>query len=115
MTGRFRFCSITMRIPSPASSPCVIYTQEKIIGWSGKRKAEKGILFLPKKRNKPAIILELKVDEDCMAALAQIKEKKYMQKAEEYADEVILAGISYDRTAKKHRCVMEKIEGGIHT
>ena len=72
-------------------------------------------LFLPKKRNKPAIILELKVDEDCMAALAQIKEKKYMQKAEEYADEVILAGISYDRTAKKHRCVMEKIEGGIHT
>lgn len=66
-------------------------------------------LFLPKKQEKPAIILELKVDDSCENALEQIKDKNYIQKAKEYAEEVILVGISYNKMEKKHNCVMEKV------
>lgn len=66
-------------------------------------------LFLPKKQGKTAIILELKVDTSCQKALEQIKDKNYIQKAKEFAESVILVGISYDRTDKKHTCVIEKI------
>lgn len=66
-------------------------------------------MFLPKKRGKPAVILELKVDDSCEAAIAQMKEKKYTEKAKKYADEILLVGISYDRAAKKHNCIIEKV------
>lgn len=66
-------------------------------------------LFLPKKQGKPAIILELKVDDSCENALVQIKDKNYIQKAKERAAEVLLVGIGYDKTAKKHSCVIEAI------
>lgn len=65
-------------------------------------------LFLPKKKGKPAIILELKVDSTCENALEQIKEKNYLQKAKEYANEILLVGINYDKETKRHQCVIEK-------
>lgn len=64
-------------------------------------------IFLPKKQGKPAIILELKVDDSCVSAIGQIKNRNYLQKAKEHAKEVILVGISYDKTVKKHSCVIE--------
>jgi hypothetical protein len=64
-------------------------------------------MFIPKKNGKPAIVMELKVDEDCYAALEQIKEKNYLQRAKEYADNVILVGIGYEKKEKKHTCVIE--------
>lgn len=65
-------------------------------------------IFLPRKKGKPAVILELKVDAACEAALMQIKEKKYLQKAEGYADEALLVGIGYDKGKKRHECVIER-------
>ena len=68
-------------------------------------------LFLPKKNRKPAIILELKVNDTCEAAIAKMKEKKYIEKAQRYADEILLVGISYDKTQKKHHCMIERMVG----
>ena len=65
-------------------------------------------LFLPKKKRKPAIVLELKVDDSCENALKQIKEKGYLQKAQERAGEVIMVGINYDKDKKEHHCVIEE-------
>lgn len=65
-------------------------------------------MFLPKKRGIPAIILELKSGDSCENALAQIKEKGYVQKAWEYADEALLVGIGYDKGKKRHGCVIER-------
>ena len=66
-------------------------------------------LFLPKKKGKPAIILELKVADSCENALMQIKNKNYVQKAKERAEEVLLVGISYDKEKKEHSCVIERV------
>lgn len=66
-------------------------------------------MFLPKKEGKTAIILELKVDDTCTNALTQIKEKNYVQRAKEHAKDVLLVGISYDKTMKKHSCVIEAV------
>lgn len=66
-------------------------------------------IFLPKKKGKPAMVLELKVDDSCENALLQIKDKNYVQKAREYAEEVLLVGIGYDKEKKKHSCVMERM------
>lgn len=64
-------------------------------------------LFLPKRKGRAAIILELKVDDSPENAIEQIKQRKYVQRVEEYG-EVLLVGISYDRKAKKHSCLIEK-------
>ena len=43
-------------------------------------------------------------------ALSQgVREKDYAAKAREYTEEVLLAGISYDKAEKKHRCIIERI------
>lgn len=65
-------------------------------------------LFLPKKYGKPAIVLELKVNDTCEAAISQIKDKNYTEKAKQSASQVLLVGISYDKSSKRHRCIIEK-------
>lgn len=64
-------------------------------------------MFYPKKNKKPAIILELKTDKTAEAAIAQIKEKNYMQRLEECSS-VLLVGIAYDRAKKTHACKIEE-------
>ena len=63
-------------------------------------------LFYPKKGGKPAIILELKVGDTPEHAIAQIKEKNYLQKIET-ASSVLLVGIAYDKGRKRHQCKIE--------
>lgn len=63
-------------------------------------------LFYPKKQ-KPAIILELKVEGSAQSAITQIKERNYMQKVEK-CREIILVGICYNKTEKRHWCAIEK-------
>lgn len=65
-------------------------------------------LFLPKRGRKPAIILELKVDDSPENAIRQIKQKDYIQKAEEYG-EILLVGIGYSKKEKKHNCLIERL------
>ena len=59
-------------------------------------------LFIPKKKGRTAIILELKVDDTPENAICQIKQKNYMQKVEESSE------ISYDKKVKRHQCLIEK-------
>lgn len=65
-------------------------------------------LFIPRKKGRAAMILELKVDDSAENAIRQIKQKNYMQKVEEYG-EVLLVGIDYQKKEKRHHCVIEKI------
>lgn len=66
-------------------------------------------LFVPKKKEKPAIILELKVDDSAESAVRQIKEKGYMQRVE-HCNTVLFVGINYDKKDKIHQCLIEKYE-----
>ena len=67
------------------------------------------IIFLPRKSSeKPAMIVELKCDSSAQGAIAQIKEKQYMEKLLEYKGNLLLVGINYDKETKKHQCIIEK-------
>ena len=74
---------------------------------SGKGFAD--IVLIPRKNvDSPAIVIELKVNKDADAAIDQIRRKQYPAKVAEYADNLLLVGISYDRDAKQHRCRIER-------
>ena len=70
------------------------------------------ICFVPRKLHvdKPAVVIELKWAKDAKGAIAQIKEKQYVEALKEYHGNLLLAGINYDRKTKKHSCVIEKYE-----
>lgn len=69
------------------------------------------IVYLPiKHSDKPAMIVELKYDKSAEGAIAQIKEKKYVESLKEYQGNLLLVGINYDKETKKHCCVIEKYE-----
>ena len=73
---------------------------------SGKGFAD--IVLIPRKHvDKPAVILELKVNQDADAAIDQIRRRHYPDKVAEYADRLLLVGISYDRQTKQHACRIE--------
>lgn len=65
-------------------------------------------LFIPKKADEPAIILELKVDHSAEEALSRIKERNYMEKVSD-RKKILLVGINYNRNSKQHTCRIEKI------
>lgn len=58
--------------------------------------------------DKPAMIVELKWNQDAETAIKQIKEKKYTFGLEKYQGNLLLVGINYDKTTKKHTCTIEK-------
>ena len=67
------------------------------------------IVYLPKKHSdKPAMIIELKYDKSAEGAIAQMKEKKYVQSLKEYHGNLLLVGINYDKESKKHTCLIEQ-------
>ena len=59
-------------------------------------------------RDKPAMIIELKWNQEVNTAIDQIKEKKYPKGLEKYKDNLLIVGISYDKKTKKHTCHIEK-------
>ena len=70
------------------------------------------ICFIPRKihADKPAAVIELKWDKSAKGAIAQIKEKEYVEALKDYQGELLLAGINYNKKTKKHSCVIEKME-----
>ena len=75
-------------------------------GWSNV------IVFLPLPHTgKPALVVELKYGRSAGAAIRQIKDRQYTQALEDYAGEILLVGINYDRNNKNkpHSCEIEKI------
>ncbi len=60
--------------------------------------------------DKPAMIIELKVDKDAETGIKQIKEKRYQGKLKDYLNNIVLVSINYDKKTKKHSCVIEHLE-----
>ncbi|MBP7249824.1 MAG: PD-(D/E)XK nuclease domain-containing protein [Selenomonas sp.] len=70
------------------------------------------LVFLPRPRHaeKPALVVELKWDKGAMAAIRQIKEKGYAGALADYAGEILLVGISYDRRTRRHEACIDRLE-----
>lgn len=66
--------------------------------------------FHPIRKRDKAFIVELKKDEKVDIALAQIKEKEYVQKFKSENNEVLAVAICYDSKTKKHSCKIERIQ-----
>ena len=67
------------------------------------------MIFIPRKIvDKPALVVELKVDKSAETAISQIKHKNYPASLADYADNLLLVGINYDKKTKTHTCVIEK-------
>ena len=76
----------------------------------GKGFADLVYLPLHKDINKPAIIMELKWNKSAETAITQIKERQYPKALEEYAGEILLVGIDYQKETKEHTCVIERCQ-----
>ena len=67
------------------------------------------LVLIPRKHvDKPAIVLELKYNQDADAAIDQIKRKQYPAQIAEYTGDILLVGINYDKKQKSHTCHIEK-------
>ena len=74
---------------------------------SGKGFAD--IVLIPRKNvDSPALVIELKYGQTVNAAIDQIKRKEYPAKLADYAGNLLLVGINYDRQTKAHTCRIEK-------
>lgn len=69
------------------------------------------ICFIPRKlyADKPAVVIELKWDKSAEGAIAQIKNKEYVEALKDYHGNLLLAGINYDKKEKEHTCVIEQL------
>ncbi|MCD8076255.1 MAG: ATP-binding protein [Lachnospiraceae bacterium] len=71
--------------------------------------------FLPRRnRSEPAMIVELKYDQNADTAIRQIHDNRYEGALKEYIGNLLLVGINYDRdakgpAAKKHSCIIERM------
>ena len=75
---------------------------------SGKGFAD--IVLIPRKHvDSPAIVLELKYDQDADTAINQIKQKNYPERVVPYTKNLLLVGINYDKQQKTHTCRIERL------
>ena len=74
---------------------------------AGKGFADVCLVPRPLHMDKPAAVIELKWDKDAQGAIAQIKDKGYVDALKDYKGNLLLAGINYDKAAKKHSCQIE--------
>ena len=73
------------------------------------------LAFIPNKPDIPAMLIELKYEQDADTAISLIHRQKYPDRLELYKGNIILVGINYDRTVtndseefKHHSCEIEK-------
>ena len=70
-------------------------------------------VFIPKpeyKSDYPALIVELKWNQNVRTAVQQIKDKKYPSSILSYSGDLLLVGINYDKSTKEHQCLIERYE-----
>ena len=67
------------------------------------------LAFIPR-YDRPAMLIELKYDQAVETGMDQIKKKNYPKALEHYKDNLLLVSISYDKTSKKHSCIIEKLK-----
>lgn len=66
------------------------------------------IVYLPKRgMDIPALVVELKWNNDASGAISQIKQKQYPAALEGYGGDILLVGINYDKSSKKYDCMIE--------
>ena len=68
-------------------------------------------MYIPKpeyRKTHPALVVELKWNQDAQTAIDQIKEKQYQKAIEEYIGNILLVGINYDKKSKKHEFKIEE-------
>ena len=69
------------------------------------------LVMIPRRNvSSPAIIIELKYNQDADTAISQILRKQYPAKVADYTGELLLVGINYDKKEKTHQCKITKIE-----
>jgi len=70
------------------------------------------LVYLPRPTHPelPAMIIELKWNKSTRAAIDQIKERQYVHALTGYKGRILLVGISYDKSTKKHSCKIEEWE-----
>lgn len=76
---------------------------------SGKGFADIALIPRADSGNKPAMIIELKWNMDADTAIKQIKEKRYAGMLKGYGKDVLLVGVNYNKTSKKHECIIESV------
>lgn len=75
---------------------------------SGKGLAD--VVYIPKSDTAlPALVVELKWEENVDNAIDQIKRNDYPAVLKDYFGEIVLVGIAYDSKTNKHSCVIERI------
>ena len=68
-------------------------------------------VFIPKPeymKDYPALVVELKWNQNAQTAMQQIKERNYPISIEPYTGNILLVAINYDKTKKSHQCMIEK-------
>ena len=69
------------------------------------------IVLIPRKNvDSPALVIELKYNQDVDSGIDQILRRNYPAKVAEYADRLLLVAINYDKKTKTHTCEILKIE-----
>lgn len=70
------------------------------------------LVFLPRIAypELPALLIELKWNKSAVAAIQQVKDKKYVRALESYTGNILLVGIDYNKKTKKHQCQIEKFD-----
>ncbi len=73
------------------------------------------LAFIPLKPDVPALLIEMKYEENADTAIEQIHRQKYPERLEHYKGNLILVGINYDKDIKNeqpefkhHSCKIEK-------
>jgi hypothetical protein len=67
------------------------------------------IFFRPRKYSDcPAMVVELKMNQSAESALAQIKERRYVEGLPDYKGKMLLVSVNYDKETKAHTCVIEQ-------
>lgn len=66
-------------------------------------------IMIPKKKDLPGIVIELKYNKSAEQAIEQIKNRKYFSDLKKKVHQILLVGINYDKKTKKHQCMIEKI------
>lgn len=70
-------------------------------------------VYIPKpeyRADYPALLVELKWNQNANTALEQIRDNQYLASLEQHTGNILLVGISYDRKDKKHQCLIEQYE-----
>ncbi len=77
-------------------------------GQAGKGRTD--LVYEPRIRSSPLILIEFKYNGSAESAVSQIKKQEYFKRYAEKYTNIILVGINYSKLTKEHQCTIEKLE-----